>query len=139
MPVDVTVDANKAVEQMTQILDGWGNRHSYFKGGYSKCTVDTVECWNRLGYNACVIWDGCASVTKKSEYVLEYSQKCARPGDPACVFGYTTYRVIVMPEGLPLEKAGKVVIKTSARGHDNWAWEGKNITSFDGGNGIDMY
>ena len=139
MPVDVNVDANQAVDQMTKILDSWGNRHSYFKGGFEKCTTDTVQCWNRLGYNVCVIWDGCASITKNSDYVLEYSIKCARPGDPACVFGFTTYKVIVMPENLPPGKSGKVVIKTSARGHSNWSWEGKNITSFDGGNGIDMY
>tara|TARA_B100000902_G_C26773627_1_gene651643 strand:+ start:54 stop:479 length:426 start_codon:yes stop_codon:yes gene_type:complete len=137
--VDVSVDANKAVEQMSKILDNWGNRHSYFKGGYEACTKDTVDCWYRSGYNVCVIWDGCCSINKNSDYVYEYSIKCARPGDPSCVFGYTTFRVIVMPKNLDKSVAGTVVIKTSSRGYQNWCWDGDNITSFDGGNGIQMY
>jgi hypothetical protein len=137
--LSVAVDANKTIDQMSKILDNWGNRHSYFKGGYESCTKDTRDCWYRIGYNVCVIWDGCATVTKDSDYVFEYSKKCARPGDPTCAFGFTTYRVIVMPRNIPRSVAGTVVIKTSKRGNSNWAWDGDNIVSFANGNGIQMY
>jgi hypothetical protein len=137
--LSVAVDANQAVDQMSKILDNWGNRHSYFKGGYEACTQDTRDCWYRAKYNVCVIWDGCATVTKNSDYVFEYSIKCARPGDPSCVFGFTTFRVIVMPRNLPKSVAGTVIIKTAKRGYANWAWEGDNIESFNNGNGIQMY
>ena len=136
---NVTVDANRAFEQMKDVLSGWGNRHSYYKGGYKNCTTKTVAAWYQQGYNCCVIWDGCCEIVNNSKYAIIYDKKCARPSDPACVFGFTTYKVVVMPSGLDKSIAGNVTITTGRRGHENWSWDGPNITSFDNGNGIKFY
>ena len=141
MPTDVNVnvDANQAFEQMKTVLNSWGGRHSYYKDGYKNCTTKTVEAWYAQGYNCCVIWDGCCDIVNNSKYAIIYDKKCARPGDPTCFFGFTTYKVVVMPPGLKKSEAGCVTITTSRRGHENWAWDGPNITSSNGGNCIRFY
>ena len=117
----------------------WDPEVKLFQGGYSRCTKETVAYWVSKGYNCCVIWDGCATITVDSPHVKRTKIKCARPGDKNGIFGYTTYEVICMPMNLHAGRSGYVIVRTTKRGNDNWSWDGPNIKSFSNGNAIKFY
>ena len=145
MPAKVKVDANRAYDQLSSTLSNWGSRHGgMYKGTYSQCTKGTVgDIVNSGdGYNCVVIWDGAWSrknIPTDSKYVGWKQIKCARPSDPMCVFGYTTFDVIFVPANLPPEVAPTFSIHTNRRGNDNWSWDGPNVTSSENGNRIHFY